>query len=203
MHRSPARKSLSWQRRVRRPWADTHRLYVLKTPLPGIESSQALPTAAGPHILEQPTWSIRSLLPHKKTEKEGPETTATPAKLLHLLQLSALPSPADAEERFRMAETLQSQLHFVKDVQRVDTVGVEPLRSIRDETRAGLDQQTLGLAELKAALSQETIVGYKRRPRRPQQDTAPEAENWEPLASASRTAGGYLVVRSSTNVTRT
>ena len=96
-----------------------------------------------------------------------------------------------------MVETLQSQLQFVKDVQSVDTTDVEPLRSIRDETQAGLDQQTIGLANLQAALSQESVTGHKQRPRRPRQAAmTSDAEAWNPLASASRTAGNYFVVRS-------
>jgi len=95
-----------------------------------------------------------------------------------------------------MAKTLQSQLHFVKDVQGVDTGGIEPLRSIRDETQVGLDEQTVGLKELQTALAQERAVGHKRRPRRLKQITLPETQNWEPLASTSQKAGGYFIVRS-------
>lgn len=65
-----------------------------------------------------------------------------------------------------MLATLEAQLHFVRDIQSVDTAGVEPLRSIRDETAAGLAESAVTLDTLRDALSREAVVGHARRPRR-------------------------------------
>lgn len=105
-----------------------------------------------------------------------------------------------------MLATLSSQLHFVRAIQGVDTTGVAPLRVIRDETAAGLREQTIGLAQLEEALGAEDVVGHARRPRRrrstsqkqEQIPTNAEEENRDVLRGASETAGGgrYFVVRS-------
>jgi len=98
-----------------------------------------------------------------------------------------------------MIRTLESQLHFVRAIQQVDTTGVEPLRSIRDETVAGLAEATISVERLKEALEGEETWGHCRRPRRRRDipvDTA-GSENWEALGTASRTAGRYFVVKSS------
>ncbi|KAI1428042.1 hypothetical protein F5Y12DRAFT_104714 [Xylaria sp. FL1777] len=114
-------------------------------------------------LLSQPTWSVRSLLPPAAT----PQAPSIPPKTLHhLLRLSALPQPRTADEESQMLATLSSQLHFVRAIQGVDTTGVAPLRAIRDETAAGLREQTVGLAELREALEAEDVVGHARRPRR-------------------------------------
>lgn len=99
-----------------------------------------------------------------------------------------------------MIEVLQSQLHFVRDIQKVDTTGVEPLRSIRDETVEGRRESTIGLDRLQEALSRETILGHNKRPRRERTpaDSSRE-EDWDVLGTASRTAGSYFVVRSGKN----
>lgn len=65
-----------------------------------------------------------------------------------------------------MLATLQAQLHFVRDVRSVDTAGVEPLRSIRDETSAGVAESAVTLDTLREALLRETAMGHRRRPRR-------------------------------------
>ena len=96
-----------------------------------------------------------------------------------------------------MASTLQSQLHFVRNIQAVDTAGVEPLRSIRDETRVGLQEATIGLADLEGALAGEVRVGHNRRPRRVREKIdGTGIEDWDPLKTAARTAGKYFVVTS-------
>ena len=56
-----------------------------------------------------------------------------------------------------MLETLRRQVHFVKQVQGVDTEGVEPLVCIRDETAEYAETNTLGLAQLKPWLDQEAV----------------------------------------------
>lgn len=96
-----------------------------------------------------------------------------------------------------MIQVLQSQLHFVQDIQKVDTEGVEPLRSIRDETQQGIQENTIGLEQLREALSQETIFGHSRRPRRQKADRPlSKAEDWDVFQTASRKAGKYFVVES-------
>lgn len=97
-----------------------------------------------------------------------------------------------------MIDVLQSQLLFVRDIQSVDTQGVEPLRSIRDETEAGLREATVGVDQLRDALSQELSFGRSRRPRRQKapEMASPEVDGWNPLQTASQTIGPYFVVRS-------
>ncbi|KAI0974789.1 hypothetical protein F4678DRAFT_350907 [Xylaria arbuscula] len=112
-------------------------------------------------LLSRPTWSVRSLLPGHQAP-----TSISAKTLHHLLRLSALPLPRNAAEEATMLATLSSQLHFVRAIQGVDTTGVAPLRAIRDETTAGLREQTVGLEELRHALEAEDIVGHARRPRR-------------------------------------
>lgn len=114
-------------------------------------------------ILSKPTWSVRSLLPGKSS-LDGERVT--PKQLHHRLRLSALPLPMSSEEEARMVEVLQSQLHFVKDIQAVDTAGLTPVRSIRDETEEGTREATIGVGQLSEVLAQENVVGHSKRPRR-------------------------------------
>ncbi|KAI1737095.1 hypothetical protein F4680DRAFT_220367 [Xylaria scruposa] len=188
-----------------------------RTPEPPIDTTT--PDLAS--LLSQPTWSVRSLLP-----SSSQPNTITSKTLHHLLRLSALPLPQLQEEEAQMLATLSSQLHFVRAIQGVDTTDVAPLRVIRDETAAGLREQTIGLAELREALGAEDVVGHARRPRRrriqkaggqesrssgveerdterrsasqDQEQTLNEEGNWDVLGGATETAGGrYFVVRSS------
>lgn len=171
-------------------------------------------------ILSRPTWSVRSLLPQNDEDATGQESRITPTQLRHLLRLSALPPPASASEEARMIAVLQSQLRFVRDVQAVDAAaaaeGVAPLTSIRDETREGLAEATVGVEQLRGALSEEVAVGRARRPRRQRQRTkkkdahddddhnhhaAGGVKNWDPLQTASHKAGRYFVVRSAKSQT--
>ncbi|KAJ1338011.1 glutamyl-tRNA(Gln) amidotransferase subunit F [Microdochium nivale] len=163
-------------------------------------------------ILSKPSWSVRSLLPPSSsasslTSASTPSPTAsltrhegsivTSKTLRHLLRLSALPPPSSPEAEVDLLNTLSSQLHFVRAIQQVDTEGIEPLRSIRDETLEGLKEQTIGLHELKEALANEDIVGHARRPRRKRVPAMkPGIEDWDVLANASETVGPYFVVRS-------
>ncbi|KAJ3497779.1 hypothetical protein NLG97_g1636 [Lecanicillium saksenae] len=144
-------------------------------------------------ILAQPSWSVRSLL---AGNDGSPAETITSAQLHHLLKLSALPLPKSKEEEASMVATLQSQLHFVKAVQRVDTTGIEPLQAIRDETDAGRRESAIGLDDLKEALAKETLVGHYKRPRRVKERIDSEAEKWDALSTASKKAGKYFVVES-------
>ncbi|CAM1503873.1 Fc.00g014640.m01.CDS01 [Cosmosporella sp. VM-42] len=143
-------------------------------------------------ILKTPTWSIRSLLP---TSASTPEPI-TPSQLHHLLRLSALPLPRTPEEETSMITTLQSQLQFVRAVQRVDTTGVEPLRAIRDETEDAKRENSVNLEDLKDVLEKEVLVGHYKRPRRVKEKVESEAEKWDALSTAGRTKGRYFVVQS-------
>lgn len=156
-------------------------------------------------LLEKPSWSVRSLLPPSESASSSTSSEAagveeiTPQTLAHLLRLSALPPPSDPAEEASLLSTLRNQLHFVRSIQSVDTTGVPPLRAIRDETAAGLREQTIGLDTLKEALGQEEVVGHSQRPRRRkdlQRGRKNEAEDWDVLAGAGETAGRYFVVRS-------
>lgn len=95
-----------------------------------------------------------------------------------------------------MISTLQGQLQFVRAVQRVDTSGVEPLRAIRDETPAAVEEMAVGLGDLREALDREVLVGHYQRARRVRDKVESEAERWDALSAAGRTAGRYFVVQS-------
>lgn len=150
-------------------------------------------------LLSKPTWSVRSLLP---PESEAPKQKISPQQLHHLLRLSALPPPSSPEEEAQMLKTLHSQLHFVRDIQSVDTEGVEPLQSIRDETEEGIREATIGVEDLRDAFREEEIKGRNRRPRRKRTPVVEEkeVEGWDVLGTAEETVkvGGsrYFVVRS-------
>jgi Asp-tRNA(Asn)/Glu-tRNA(Gln) amidotransferase C subunit len=118
----------------------------------------------------------------------------TSTQLHHLLRLSALPPPKDAAEEEAMLATLSSQLHFVRQIQEVDTVGVEPLRSLRDETAEGEHEAELGLDALKEALSREDIRGKFHKRIRRRAETDEQREKWDVLGSATKKVGRYFVV---------
>ncbi|KAI0395994.1 hypothetical protein F5Y17DRAFT_456498 [Xylariaceae sp. FL0594] len=177
--------------------ASTSTVNVKAKKAPSTSPSTLLPpklsTSELTHLLSKPNWSVRSLLPSpsdsptppskkKTTTTSSSEPTTTPstqtltdvepkaitAKTLHhLLRLSALPGPETPEEESEMLATLTSQLRFVRAIRAVDTAGVAPLRAIRDETEAGLKEQTIGLQDLWLALEAEDVIGQARRPRRP------------------------------------
>lgn len=146
-------------------------------------------------FLSKPTWSVESLLP---TEEQINETKDITSKQLHhLLRLSALPPPSTEEEQAQMLRDLKSQLHFVKEIQKVDVTGVEPLQSIRDETELGEKQSEIGIEALKDAMAQEEVVGkyHKRIRRRPGPKEAEKGvEDWDVLGQAPKKVGRYFVV---------
>ncbi|KAF4333724.1 a-agglutinin core AGA1 [Fusarium beomiforme] len=148
-------------------------------------------------ILEKPTWSVRGLLP--SSASSAPTEKITPSQLHHLLRLSALPLPTTTEDEAVMINTLQSQLQFVRTVQRVDTTGVEPLRAIRDETLEARQDVTIGLSNLQEALDKEVRIGYYQRARRVREKIESRAEKWDALKTAGKTAGRYFVVESGKN----
>lgn len=97
-----------------------------------------------------------------------------------------------------MISTLASQLHFVRSIQSIDTTGVEPLRSLRDETKRAEEEGTWGLHKMNDALAAEEHLGkfHKRirRKRLPNSKSTNEAEDWNVLKHAERKVGGYFVV---------
>lgn len=147
--------------------------------------------------LRNPTWSVKSLLPDPAAvEHQAP--TVAPKELHHLLRLSALPQPKDAAEESSMLKTLETQLHFVREIQKVDTTGVEPLVSIRDETPQATEENTITLADLQEDLDAEEKVGKNGRVRRVPRDDpkARKAEDWDLFKMAEgKTMGRFFVVR--------
>jgi hypothetical protein len=105
-----------------------------------------------------------------------------------------------------MLHTLSTQLHFVRAIQAVDTTGVEPLVTLRDETEEGIQELRIGLdnPRIKAALEGERKVGRMGRVRRIKGEgrgvedrRSLEERRWDPLKGAQgRTEGRYFVVES-------
>lgn len=97
-----------------------------------------------------------------------------------------------------MLKTLESQIHFVKEIQHVDTTGVEPLRIIRDESPAAVEEMTIGVEQLKDAMAKERVSGRRRKIQRVQgeRNDHPDGSAWDgnALSSASKTKGYYFVV---------
>lgn len=148
-------------------------------------------------LLSKPTWSVRALLPTE--EQIASNTEVTPDQVQHLLRLCALPPPETPEQEARILRDLRAQLHFVKEIQKVDTTGVAPLGSIKDETAAGEKEIEINMNTLKDALEQEQIIGkyHKRiRRRRDMIHDAKEAEDWNVLGQAPRKVGRFFVVES-------
>ncbi|KAK8198609.1 hypothetical protein M8818_006476 [Zalaria obscura] len=146
-------------------------------------------------ILQEPTWSVESLLPPKDVTAESP--TIAPEQFRKLLRLSALPLPKNAEEEASMLSTLSSQLHFAKEIQKVDTTGVAPLQSLRDETTAGQTEQEIGLEALESAFRLEESRGTYYKKIRRRQDGVSDTEGveqWDPLKAAQKRVGRYFVV---------
>ncbi|OCT46169.1 hypothetical protein CLCR_01304 [Cladophialophora carrionii] len=159
-------------------------------------------------LLETPTWSVASLLPPappRRKERDGsdlksqhPSTPAYEAeaeeeitrdKLQHLLKLSALPLPKSVAEENAMLRDLRDQVHFVKEIQKVDTTGVQPLVAIRDETSEHRREQTITRGKLAEYLALEVKKGKNgtiRRRRDTYQVTSfsPDSQPWreDPIA---------------------
>ncbi|KAF2116480.1 hypothetical protein BDV96DRAFT_611817 [Lophiotrema nucula] len=147
-------------------------------------------------LFKEPTWSIESLLPPKELPRNAHRVSSR--QLHHLLRLSALPIPTDAREERKMIDTLSAQLHFVGEIQQVDTTGVKPLRALRDETEGAEKEQTITLETLKDALANEEVIGkhYQRIRRKVEKVDAKDAEDWDVLGSAERKSGQFFVVDS-------
>ena len=143
-------------------------------------------------LLSKPSWSVASLLP-KENASEPLEVSSK--QLRHLLKLSALPPPKDDSEEAKMLKTLSSQLHFVKEIQKADTTGVEPLQSLRYETTEGEQNAELGLEALKDALAAEDVRGkFRPRIRRRRDRVEVKKDEWNVLGTAGKKTGRYFVV---------
>ena len=101
-------------------------------------------------MLAEPSWSVESLFTSGSSPQEEP--TVSRKQLHHLLRLSALPPPATEAEEAKMLKDLESQLRFVRAIQAVDTNGVDPLVSIRDETKEAEKEDAIDLDTLRADL---------------------------------------------------
>ncbi|KAL8736426.1 MAG: hypothetical protein Q9166_000218 [cf. Caloplaca sp. 2 TL-2023] len=142
----------------------------------------------------QPTWSLQDLF---ENHSLLPEPQVSEKELHHLLRLSALPLPKDLPEQHRMQKDLQSQLKFVKAIQKIEIPDlVKPLQSIRDETEEGMREQEITAESLKDEFAKEEVVGIRGRIRRREGVMAVESkeEKWDPLVLAPRTVGRYVVV---------
>lgn len=97
-----------------------------------------------------------------------------------------------------MLKTLEAQIHFVKEIQRVDTRGVSPLQSIRDESPEAVKERTVGLEQLKETFSKERVYGRRNRIQRVQteKNERPDGNAWDgnALQHASKTKGPFFVV---------
>lgn len=146
-------------------------------------------------LLSKPTWSLDTLLPSASSTSDTP--TITFKQLHHLLRLSALPPPKDALDEQTMLDSLHSHLHFVTHIRSVDTTGIAPLQSLRDETSTGIKDQEIGLEDFRDAFGKEEVKGkYYKRIRRRQEDAeeGESAQNWDVLGQARKKVGRYFVV---------
>ncbi|KAH0558437.1 hypothetical protein GP486_004906 [Trichoglossum hirsutum] len=146
-------------------------------------------------ILSKPSWSVQSLLPSRTPAS----TRVTSEQLRHLLRLSALPPPRSLREETQMLETLDSQLHFVRQIQSLKADLVAPLKSIRDESAAADSECGIGYEELKGALGTEDIKRANSPARQRSavldpSDESKEAEDWDVLGQAKLRVGRYFVV---------
>jgi Asp-tRNA(Asn)/Glu-tRNA(Gln) amidotransferase C subunit len=129
------------------------------------------------------------------------EDVVTKEKLHHLLRLSALPPPKNELAEAKLLKTLQAQIHFVKEIQKVDTTGIEPLRAIRDESTQATEEETITLADLQPYLDKEERFGRNGRLRRRDgvDDHGDEnAYTWDPFgmsADRSKKHGKHFVVK--------
>ncbi len=158
-------------------------------------NSSTTPTSDISDLLASPSWSVRSLLPEQSISHTSPSIESK--QLYHLFRLSALPPPKTAEEESKIMRTLSSQLHFVQEIQLVDTTNVEPLRSIRDETPEAAKENEISINTLQESFNKEEIKGWSRRIRRKKESSKVDtkgAEGWDVLGQAARKIGRYFVV---------
>ncbi|KAI9884772.1 MAG: hypothetical protein M1823_003447 [Watsoniomyces obsoletus] len=147
-------------------------------------------------LLTSPSWSVRTLLP-ESSRSSNTSPSVSSKQLHHLFRLSALPPPKTPEEEAKIMQTLSSQLHFVQEIQSVDTTNIEPLRSIRDETPEAAKENEISMTTLQESFDKEEIRGWSRRIRRKKEISKVDtqgAEDWDVLGQASRKIGRYFVV---------
>ncbi|KIW41294.1 aspartyl/glutamyl-tRNA(Asn/Gln) amidotransferase, C subunit [Exophiala oligosperma] len=123
-------------------------------------------------LLKTPTWSVSSLMPPPASthqEAQGDASEISREKLHHLLRLSALPLPKTEQEESSMLDTLRQQVHFVKEIQKVDTTGVEPLVALRDETAEARSERQFTKESLREFLDLEMKRGKNGTIRRDKQ----------------------------------
>ena len=144
-------------------------------------------------ILAGSSWSVRSLFKSETSDRSTGYSIAR-ERLHHLLRLSALPLPEAGDEEARLLDGLESQLKFVKAIQRVDTEGVEPLVSLRDETKECYQEEEISLDTLREEFNKEEVLGDRGRIRRKSEVQVKEddAENWDVLALAPKTKGRFI-----------
>ncbi|KAG7008118.1 hypothetical protein G7Y79_00007g022430 [Physcia stellaris] len=143
-------------------------------------------------MLAQPSWSVNTLF--TSDIHATPTTNVSPSQLHHLLRLSALPLPASETEESRMLQDLESQLQFVRAIQDVDTDGVEPLVSIRDETAEAEKEGEITVDVLKEDLAKETVSGIRGRITRPGDAEKEDIEDWDALACAPKSMGRFIAL---------
>lgn len=155
-------------------------------------------------MLARPSWSVKSLLPQPESIEAG---QVSKEQLQHLLKLSALPLPKSEAEEQRMLNTLESQIHFVKEVQKIDTTGVEPLVAIRDETTEAIREQTISLETLKPYLDKEKKVGGNGTIRRQKPADMIRDSGWNPFGMGdgkdTRKKGKFFYVKKQKEQTST
>lgn len=160
------------------------------------ESPKVIPSQHIISLLERPSWSVRSMLPDSKSTESR---QITKEQLHHLLKLSALPLPTTEQEEQRMLNTLESQIHFVKEVQQVDTNGVEPLVAIRDETAEAIGEQMITLDTLRPYLDKEKKVGQNGTIRRQKPTEMIRDSGWSPFemgeGKETRKKGKFFFVK--------
>ena len=142
-------------------------------------------------MLLEPSWSVNSLFTSHPSSADAP---VSKKQLHHLLRLSALPLPADEAEEAKMLEDLGSQLHFVRAIQEVDTDGVEPLVSLRDETVEAAKESEVTVDTLKEDFAKETVTGTRGRITTSGRAEKEDAEDWDALACAPKTVGRYIAL---------
>lgn len=106
-----------------------------------------------------------------------------------------------------MLNTLESQIHFVKEVQKIDTTGVEPLVAIRDETTEAIREQTISLETLKPYLDKEKKVGGNGTIRRQKPADMIRDSGWNPFGMGdgkdTRKKGKFFYVKKQKEQTST
>ena len=148
-------------------------------------------------MLAEPSWSVNSLFtPDPQSSTEPP---VSQKQLHHLLRLSALPLPANEAEEAKMLKDLEAQLQFVRAIQKVDTDGVEPLVTIRDETAEAEKENEITLNTLSEDLKKEHVSGIRGRISRDTTAAKEQAEDWDALVCAPETLGRYIALKNTGN----